>query len=296
MSLAGAILRTMHPRQWVKNAFVAAPLVFSKNLFEFDYLLPTGIAVASFCCLSGAVYAMNDAKDVEEDRRHPVKRFRPIAAGEISERAAYALSLVLALLGLGGALYLGPLVLAAAAGYLVNNVAYTFGLKNVPFLDVAMISIGFILRVAAGGLAIGVDLSPWLFACTALLSSLLGFGKRAHELKQASAKSSEETTRVSLAGYRLRTLRRAMAILAVLTCASYAFYTQDARTVAFFGTRTLIWTLPFCVVGIARFAQLALWKAIPHSPTDAILRDPPFLLNIVAWGATVIQLIYQPFF
>jgi hypothetical protein len=122
---------------------------------------------------------------------------------------------------------------------------------------------------------------------------MLGFGKRAHELKSAEIKGKTATeTRAALAGYRIRHLRVAMLVLAAASCAAFGLYTQDDRTVEFFGTRSLIWTLPFCVIGIFRFAQLALWKPTEQSPTDAMLRDPPFLANILLWGAAVVYIIY----
>jgi len=283
----------MRPRQWVKNLFVAAPLVFSKNLTDPELAVRALIALAAFCLLSGAVYAFNDVRDAAQDRRHPRKRFRPIASGALGERTALASAGLLALAALAACAALSWGLAAVAAGYLAINLGYSLGLKRIAFLDVLLIAGGFLLRVWAGGLAIHVPVSPWLLACTGLLASLLGFGKRAHELMLAEAAEMEaHHMRASLAGYRVRHLRWAMTILAVATCAAYALYTQDDHTVRFFGTRALVFTLPFCLLGIGRFAQLALWRAGDDSPTDAILRDPAFLLNLLAWGATVVAIIY----
>jgi 4-hydroxybenzoate polyprenyltransferase len=283
----------MRPRQWVKNLFVAAPLVFSKNLTDGEHALRALVALVAFCLLSGAVYAFNDVKDAEQDRRHPVKRRRPIASGALGERAALVAAALLAATALAACAALSWALLAVAAGYLCNNLVYTLGLKRVAFLDVLLIAGGFLLRVWAGGLAIHVEVSPWLLACTGLLACLLGFGKRAHELMMAEATSVEaRTTRASLAGYRVRHLRWAMISLAIATSLAYALYTQDPHTVSFFGTRALVFTLPFCILGIIRFVQLALWRSGEDSPTDAILRDPSFLLNLAAWGATVLAIIY----
>jgi decaprenyl-phosphate phosphoribosyltransferase len=283
----------MRPSQWVKNLFVAAPLVFSKNLLDPDMALRVALALLAFCLLSGAVYAFNDVRDAEADRRHPKKRFRPIASGALSERFALVAAALLAGVALAGCAALSLPLLAVAAGYLVNNLAYTLALKRVAFLDVLLIAGGFLLRVWAGGLAIDVPVSPWLLACTGLLACLLGFGKRAHELMLAESSDRDaHETRPSLAGYRVRHLRWAMSLLAVATTGAYALYTQDGHTVSFFGTRALIFTLPFCLLGIVRFTQLALWRSGDDSPTDAILRDPAFLLNLGAWGAVVLAIIY----
>ena len=151
----------------------------------------------------------------------------------------------------------------------------------------------FAMFILGGAFAIDVPISPWLIACTVLLSSMLGFGKRAHEVILAENNHRDPTaTRASLRGYGKFSLQWVMGLLAMATSACYALYTQDARTVAFFQTHQLIWTLPFCVIGIGRFMQLALWRPRPQSPTEAMLRDWVFLVNIGLWGATVLITIY----
>lgn len=293
MSTARAILVTLRPHQWVKNLFVVAPLVFSKHLFDAGFALHTAAAVAVFCALSGAVYAFNDVRDAVQDRQHPTKQFRPIAAGQLSETAALITAGALAAAALAGAFLLDWRLGAVASTYAVMNLAYSISLKRIAFVDVFIIAAGFLLRVAAGAFAIDVPISPWLLACTGLLASLLGFGKRAHELLLAErAGLDPRSTRTSLAGYSRGALKWSLAILAGATCATYAMYTQDQRTLEFFRTRELIWTLPFCILGIGRFLQLALWRPRPQSPTESMLRDWPFLINIVLWGVVVLIIIY----
>lgn len=290
---ARAALQTTRPRQWVKNLFVVAPLVFSQHLLEVAYALETFAAFAVFCALSGAVYAFNDCRDAELDRHHPVKKDRPIASGALSENAGLILSGSLAAAGVVGGLLLEPLLALICVGYLVNNLAYSIYLKRIAFLDVIMIATGFLLRVAGGAVAIDVPLSGWLLACTGLLAALLGFGKRAHELVQLEAARKErKSTRIALGGYRIETLQIALGILVVATSVAYALYTLSDHTVSAFGTKNLVYTLPFCVLGIGRFLQLAIWRPGLHSPTDAILRDVPFLANMFLWGATVLGIIY----
>ncbi len=288
-----AVLRTLRPKQWVKNFFVLAALVFSKHLLEPAFALPALAAFAIFCGLSGAVYAFNDLLDVESDRKHPIKRDRPIAAGQLSERAALLLSIGLAVCALAASALLAPMLAAVAAGYLINNLAYTLYLKRIAYLDVLMIGVGFCLRVLAGGYAIDVPVSRWLLACTALLACFLGFGKRAHErISAEQAGRAPGEAREALEGYKIQTLQFVLIILCIGTCAAYAMYTRDPLTTAFFQTDQLFWTLPFCIVGIARFLQIALWMQGPESPTDAILRDWPFLLNLGAWATSVFVIIY----
>ena len=288
-----AAVRTLRPHQWVKNLFVAAPLVFAKHLDETAYLGRAALAVLAFCLLSGAVYAFNDVRDVEADRVHPRKRFRPIAAGELGERAGLVLAGVLAVAALALAAALSPVTAAWAGGYLVLNVLYSVALKHVAFVDVLVIAAGFLARVAAGGAAIDVAPSPWLLVCTALLALFLGLGKRAHELTLAHRDGRDAAaTRASLAGYRLDVVRIAMIVLGVANAVAYVLYTVDDHTVEFFGTDQLPWSAPFALIGLGRFAWLTLGGATRDSPTDAMLRDPLFLLNLAAWATTVVMIVY----
>jgi 4-hydroxybenzoate polyprenyltransferase len=289
----GAIVRTLRPHQWVKNLFVAAPLVFAKHLVDVGYLTRSALAVAAFCALSGAVYAFNDVRDVEADRAHPTKRNRPIASGELGERAALYLAGVLAAIGLAVAFALAPMAGLWAGAYLVQNLAYSLRLKQVAFIDVVLIACGFILRVMAGGAAIGVEPSPWLLACTGLLAMFLGLGKRAHEIARAQAAGRDVgTTRAALAGYRPAAVQVAMIVLAIATVAAYVAYTLDDHTVAFFGTRKLVWSAPFGAIGIGRFGFLALRRGGEDSPTEAMLRDPLFLINLLAWAVVILSIVY----
>jgi len=287
-----ALLRTLRPKQWVKNLFVAAPLVFSRHLINPTYLVRTALAVLAFCVLSGAVYAFNDVRDADADRLHPTKRYRPIAAGELSERAALIAAAGLAIGALGGCLLLSWKLAALAALYLIQNAAYTLKLKQIAFVDVLSIASGFLLRVLAGAAAINVPASRWLLVCTALLATLLGFGKRAHELAWAERTGSEGATRAALAGYTLSVLKLAMLALAPLTCAAFVTYTIDRHTIEFFGTDRLVYSAPFVGLGIIRFLYLALWRPKDDPPTEAMLRDPWFLLTLAGAAGTMLYAIY----
>lgn len=293
MSSALALLKTLRPHQWVKNLFVAAALVFSRHLTDLEYVARTGIAVLAFCMLSGAVYAFNDVRDVEADRAHPTKRQRPIASGALSERTALIASVSLALLALGGCFLLTWKLAAIAALYLAQNVAYSVKLKQIAFIDVGVIATGFLLRVLAGAAAIAVPASGWLLLCTALLATFLGLGKRAHELAWAERTGQAHETRASLAGYRIPVVRAAIFTLGLVTCFAYLAYTVDPHTIAYFATDELPYTSPFVLLGILRFLSLALWYPKDESPTEAMLKDPWFMLNLVAAGATVLYIIYR---
>jgi decaprenyl-phosphate phosphoribosyltransferase len=289
-----ALIRTLRPHQWVKNVFVAAALVFAHRLTHVPSLARTAAAVLAFCLLSGAVYAFNDVRDVEADRQHPTKKHRPIASGALSERAALIAAGVLAVVALGGCLVLSPRLAVIAAVYLVQNVFYSIKLKQVAFVDVALITSGFLLRVLAGAAAIGVPASRWLLLCTALLALFLGLGKRAHELSWAERSGkATHATRAALAGYSIPVVRVLMAVLAILTCASYVAYTIAPHTVEAFGTDKLVYSAPFVALGVLRFMFLALWYPKDDPPTEAMLKDPYFLVDLVLAAATVLYIIYR---
>lgn len=288
---ARALVRTMRPRQWVKNAFVGAPLVFSRHLTNPAYLGRAALAALAFCALSGAVYAFNDVHDAEADRQHPTKQARPIAAGELSETAALVWAAVLATGALAGCLALRWQLAGFAALYLVQNLVYSLGLKRIAFLDVALIASGFLFRVLAGAAAIAVPASRWLLLCTALLASFLGLGKRGHELVWAR-RTGANGTRAALAGYRLGVVRAAMIGLGAITCAAFVAYTLQPHTIEFFGTRDLVYVAPFVLLGVVRFLILSLWRESDASPTDAMLSDPWFLIDLGAATVTTIYVIY----
>ncbi|HET9991176.1 MAG TPA: UbiA prenyltransferase family protein [Kofleriaceae bacterium] len=277
----------------MKNVFVAAPLVFSRNLENTTYLVRTAIAMLAFCMLSGAVYCFNDVRDVEADKLHPTKQHRPIAAGELSERSALIASGVLAVIALGACFAVHWQLAMWAALYFAQNIAYSVKLKHVAFIDVLLIASGFLLRVLGGAAAIDVPASGWLLACTGLVAVFFALGKRAHELAWAERSGKATTaTRAALAGYRLSHVRTAMFLLGAMTSAAYVAYTLDARTVEMFHTDRLVYSAPFVVLGIVRFFYLALWRPKTESPTEAMLRDPLFLLDLAAATATVLYIIY----
>ena len=292
MTAGVALIKTLRPHQWVKNVFVAAPLVFSRHLLEPAYVLRAAIAVAAFCALSGAVYAFNDVRDVEADRAHPKKQHRPIASGALSESAALSSAGILAAGALAACFILDWRLGLFAGAYLAQNVLYSIKLKHVAFLDVSLIATGFILRVLGGAAAIAVEASYWLLICTALIALLLGLGKRAHELAWAERSGNPRTTRAALSGYRMPVVRAAMLVLAVATVVAYVLYTMDERTVHIFGTNKLFYSAPFVALGIVRFLMLALWKPKDESPTEAMLKDPWFLVDVGAAVATILYIIY----
>lgn len=281
------LLKAMRPHQWVKNLFVVAPLVFAKGLDDVDLVLRSALAFVLFSLAASSVYLLNDLVDVEADRAHPVKRRRPIASGALPMTAARGAMAVLATVACAGALVLNVWVLATIAGYLLLQVAYTYRLKQVPYVDVLCIAAGFELRVLAGTFALDVPPTVYLLVVTFLLSAFLGFGKRMHELQ-----GTAERTRSVLAKYSPRTVNVLLQLTALATTGTYVVYTLDPRTREFFGTDYLAATIVFTEFGVIRFMDLVRNRADADSPTEQMLKDWPFLLNLVLWAVAVVVILY----
>jgi decaprenyl-phosphate phosphoribosyltransferase len=287
----GGVVRTVRPHQWVKNVFVLAPIVFAKEIFDALLLERATAAFFVFCLLAGAVYAMNDLADIEADRQHPVKRFRPIASGRVPVSVARGLAAVLVVGSLSWAYTLRPEFALVAAVYLAQNVAYSFKLKHVAYLDVGFIAAGFVLRVMGGGYATRTPVSNYLLVCTALLALFLGFGKRRHELSAAAGKASLQ--RAALEQYSERGLDLALAVTGIATVGTYLVYTLDPHTQAVFRTEHLWPSAVFVLLGVGRFLQLVKSRPKSESPTQEMLRDGPFVAIVLLWVVLVMWVVYR---
>ena len=287
----GGVIRTVRPHQWVKNVFVLAPIVFAKEMFDAKLLQNATSAFFVFCLLAGAVYAMNDLADIEADRKHPVKKYRPIPSGRVPPSVARLLAAVLVIGSLGWAYQLQPAFALVAGVYFAQNVAYSFKLKHVAYLDVGFIAAGFVLRVMGGGYATQTPVSNYLLVCTALLALFLGFGKRRHELSAAAGKASLQ--RAALEQYSKRGLDLALAATGIATVATYVIYTLDPRTEAFFGTPNLWPSSIFVMLGVGRFLQLVKSRPKSESPTQEMLRDGPFVGIVLLWVVLVLWVVYR---
>jgi len=289
--MISALLRTLRPVQWTKNVFVLAPLLFAGALTEPEALRSAFIAFAGFCCASSAVYIFNDIRDRDEDRRHPLKRNRPLASGDLSIGVAWFAFVVLAAVSLVSAASLGTNSLVLLAVYLGANLGYSLGLKRVVILDVMIVSAGFLLRVLAGGAAIQVEVSAWLLLCTTFLALFLTFSKRRHELILLADQAAEQ--RQVLSHYSDAFLDQMINVVTASTVVCYALYAISAETVDKFHTRNLIWTMPMVLFGIFRYLYLMYQKPSERNPTEAILRDVPFLANLGLWLAVAAWVVYR---
>ena len=287
---ASALVRSLRPAQWVKNLFVVVPLVFAHRLDRTELSLKAFLAFLAFCAASSAIYLLNDVRDRESDLQHPLKRHRPIAAGELGVAPAIVSAVALLVLAAFASARLPALFSWALSAYVTLNVLYSLALKRVVILDVMSIAAGFVLRVLAGAAAIEVEVSSWLLLCTTFVALFLAFSKRRHEI--ATLPAGEIATRAVLAHYDLTFLDQLINVVTASTVIAYSLYTVDPATAARLGTKHLVWTVPLVLYGVFRFLYLLYRGTDARSPTDAILRDPPFLLNLLLWGALVLLLIY----
>jgi len=285
-----AVVVSLRPRQWSKNLFVLAGLIFARRLFTPDAWTALG-AFAIFCALSGAVYLVNDVADVARDRAHPVKRLRPVAAGRLPVGAALAVAVGLAIGGLAFSACLGGGFLTTAVAYVALVVAYSAWLKHVVIVDVLTVATGYVLRAVAGALAIRVEISGWLLICTILLALFLTLGKRRHEVMTLEAAA---TQRPILAEYSPALLDQMIAVVTASTVTAYALYTMSPETVAKFHTRLLPATLPFVLYGVFRYLYLLYHRRLGGNPSEIFLTDRALLVNSLVWLLAVLAIIYGP--
>lgn len=285
------ILKSLRPQQWIKNFFIFAAIIFSQNIFNLPLLLKAVIAFIAFCVLSSSLYILNDLKDLEEDKHHPIKSKRPLASGRLKKSHAILSFVILSSLGFILAVTLNRNFFIIALVYFILQIAYSFRLKHVVILDVFVIAAGFLIRVVAGGLAIEVSLSSWLLICTTLLALFLALGKRRHELVLLEEEASAH--RPILEEYNPYFLDQLIAVVTASIVIAYCLYTIDAKTVAKFGTTNLLYTVPFVFYGIFRYLYLIHQKSKGGSPETLILKDKPLLIDIFLWIASAVFILYM---
>lgn len=284
------LIRAIRPKEWIKNVFVFAALIFSQNLFDPYSFIVSSLAFFLFCVLTGSVYLVNDLMDKEEDKQHPYKKKRPIASGKLKTSTASIAAVGLALFSLGMSAYLDLGFGIVAGIYLVSNIAYSRYLKHVVIIDVMIIALGFVLRAVGGAVVIDVEISPWLIICTTLLALFLGFAKRRHELILMKEDASDH--RPILDEYSPYFLDQMTSVLTASTVVTYALYTMSAEVEAKLGTTHLNLTIPFVLYGIFRYLYLVHQKNKGGSPASLIINDKPLLINIGLWMITACFILY----
>lgn len=288
-----SLIKLIRPKQWIKNFFVFAPLVFSQHVFEAAYLLPAIAAFIVFSLTSSTVYIINDILDVESDRAHPRKRFRPIASGEISIRQGLLYSVIFCVIIIAALIFLKPVFALVIILYFLTNLFYSMQVKNMVLLDVFFISFGFMLRVLGGAAAIGVIVSSWMILTTIFISLFLAISKRRGELSQVINQENLEKQRKVLKEYDIQFADQLNTIAAAGTIISYALYTVSQRTITTFGTEKLIYTTPFVIYGIFRYMYLMHKKNLGESPTSIVTKDIPIIVTVLCWFLVCTAIIYR---
>jgi 4-hydroxybenzoate polyprenyltransferase len=285
------LLEAMRPKQWSKNVFVLAGIVFAGRLFDLNAVVRVLSTFALFCAAASAVYLANDVADKDSDAHHPIKRLRPIASGRLAPGTARAVSIALALIALVGAFLLNRPTLAILAAYLVSSFAYSFGLKRVFLLDTMIVALGFVLRAAAGASSISAVISPWLLVCSFLLALYLALGKRRAELVLLGDTAADH--RASLGHYSLPLVDSWLTALSAAAIVSYAIYTQSERTVEHFGTTNLLYTIPFVIYALFRYQHHVMRLDAGGDPGSLLVSDKGLWIAILGWGITAAIVIYR---
>lgn len=295
-------LRLIRVHQWIKNVFVFVPLLFSQHLFDKNYFITSLFAFLVFCLASSAIYVINDIVDVEADKAHPVKKNRPLPAGDISMRAAIITASVILVLVFWSMMYFNNEFILLVIGFVVLNVLYSFWLKNVVLLDVFSIAAGFSIRVLAGAFVIQVPISSWLLLTTMFISLFLGVMKRRAELmllsenvRQNSIATEQSSTqsRKVLTQYSLNFADQMATVAAAGVIICYALYSVAPRTISIFQTERLIYTTPFVVFGIFRFMYLEYMSGKGENTTRLIATDLYMILDVFVYIIATIVIIYK---
>ena len=287
------VIRIVRPRQWVKNFFVFIPLFFGGQMSNTALLLDALTTFIAFSLAASSIYCLNDIVDVEADRQHPVKCHRPIASGQVSVSAAYALMAIMLILSMtvcpmlkGRSMAVGAVVL----GYWIMNIAYCVWLKNFAIIDICLIAFGFVLRILAGGLATGIEPSNWLVLMTFLLTLFLSFAKRRDDVLRMEA--TGKPPRKNTIRYNLTFINQAITISASITLVCYIMYTVSPEVTARFNSHYIYLTTIFVLVGLLRYIQIAVVDKQSGDPTKVILRDRFTQLVVLAWMVSFLFIIY----
>jgi 4-hydroxybenzoate polyprenyltransferase len=288
-SMIKQLFRAMRPRQWIKNGLIFAALIFDQQLFDLNPLLRTVAGFILLCMGASAVYLINDIVDLEQDRKHPIKRHRPLPAGLLSVDVARIAAGLLFILAPGIGFALNTSFGAILLSYMTLNLFYSFWLKHVPIIDVLVLSTGFVLRVALGVTLITVQrFSPWLYMCTTLLALFIGFGKRRAEMVLLSSEANSH--RRVLDGYTIPLLDQIIVIVSGTTIVAYSLYTFSAENLP--SNNSMMLTIPFVLYGIFRYLYLIHVENAGGAPEELVLTDRPLMATFVFWGLSAVAILY----
>ncbi|MGD8864955.1 MAG: decaprenyl-phosphate phosphoribosyltransferase [Anaerolineales bacterium] len=289
LGMLKALLKSMRPKQWVKNGIIFTALVFDQQLLQFEPLLKTSLGFALLCLGASAVYLMNDLVDLEQDRAHPVKRNRPIASGTLPLPVARVAAILFFILAIAGSFLLEPGFGLILITYLGLNLLYSFFLKHVAIIDVLILASFFVLRVGAGVTLITVQrFSPWMYVCVTLLALFMGLGKRRAEMILLAEKANSH--RRVLDGYTISFIDQLLSIVSSTTIVAYALYTFSASNLP--ENHAMMLTIPFVIYGIFRYLFLIHVKGEGGAPEDLLLEDIPLMSTVALWALSAIFVLY----
>ncbi len=286
--MLSALLKTMRPRQWIKNIFIFAALIFDHKLLQTDLLARTLAGFALLCLLSSVVYLVNDLADMDKDRQHPKKRHRPLASGRLAPRVAVAATVGLLLVALPLSFALEAAFGLIALVYLAANLLYSFWLKHVVLIDVLIVALGYLLRAIAGAWLVASAISPWLYICLTLLALFLGFGKRRGELLLMQNETGN--SRRVLQDYSLPFLDELINLVATATVVAYSLYTFSAANLP--ANHAMMLTIPFVLYGVFRYLYLIHIKGEGGAPDELVLTDRPLQVTFALWGLAAVLILY----
>jgi len=285
-----AYIKLLRPKDWAKNLFLFVPLFFAGDLFDWSKILLVAVGVFCFCCVASSIYIINDYRDREDDRKHPVKKFRPLASGVVSPAIALVMFAVLLLAGLALAFYLDIPFAFLLAAYFVMNMGYSFGLKNVSILDIFIVAIGFAIRVKAGGVLADVDVTTWLNMMVFLLALFMAIGKRRDDV--LLSESSGMHMRKVMKGYTVEFLNSLLALVSGIIIVAYFMYTLSDRMIAKHQTARLFYTGVFVMAGIMRYLQIIFVQKDAGSPTKILFKDRFIQIVIILWIISFYFILY----
>ena len=285
-----SIFTIIRPKQYIKNVFIFLPLFFNGNIANTELLVTTFMAFVAFSLSASAIYILNDYKDIKDDRRHPEKKFRPLASGLISKKRAVSLMVILLIMGFSLMAITSSQALVILSVYIILNIGYSFKFKRIALLDVNIIATGFVLRLFVGSFVTGIPLSMWIVMMTFLLALFLALAKRRDDI-QLQHRTGKKM-RKSIDGYNLPLVDGTMMIMASIVIVTYILYTVSQEIIEQFQSEHLYLTALFVIFGLMRYLQLSLVEKRSGSPTEIVLKDKTTIVNILLWILSFIWFIY----
>ncbi|MGB3007196.1 MAG: decaprenyl-phosphate phosphoribosyltransferase [Chitinophagaceae bacterium] len=283
-------IRLLRPKDWAKNLFLFIPLFFAGEISNLGKIIEISWGFLAFSLVASSIYILNDYRDIDDDRKHPVKSKRPLASGAVSKTAALIIAFLLLITGFAIAWWIRDKFMFVLGIYLLINIGYSFGLKTIPILDILLLSIGFILRIKAGSVIGRITLSEWIVIMVFLLALFMALGKRRDDVLHKI--NSGKEMRKSIKGYNLELLNILLALVCSVIIIAYFMYTMAPETIARLGTHRLYYTCLFVIAGIMRYLQIIYISSDSGSPTKILYKDRFIQVILLLWIASYVSIIY----